>query len=190
MDGGDRHRALGGDAPEHVEHYVWVVTRHEIDYKGNIREGESVSAETFIPDPRMARGLTGGSIFATAGKVIVAARSTWAMLDKEALRLNRVTADRRPFAPEGGWVSPQPRRHRIPADQRQQRAHIRPVIHARDRLAQRQEQRLALAARGLLQGAGQRGPGGIGPIQPFGHRGGLIRKARVSASGAGVPPGR
>jgi acyl-CoA thioester hydrolase len=53
----------------------------------------------------MARVLTGGSIFATAGKVIVAARSTWAMLDKEALRLNRVTAEIAAlFAPEGGWA--------------------------------------------------------------------------------------
>ena len=37
--------------PEHRDRYAWVVTRHEIDYRGNIREGESVTAETFIPDP-------------------------------------------------------------------------------------------------------------------------------------------
>jgi acyl-CoA thioester hydrolase len=37
--------------PEDVATYIWVVTRHEIDYRGNIREGESVLARTFIPDP-------------------------------------------------------------------------------------------------------------------------------------------
>ena len=36
--------------PEHVAAYAWVVTRHEIDYRGNIREGETVIAETFIKD--------------------------------------------------------------------------------------------------------------------------------------------
>jgi hypothetical protein len=37
-------------APDHVERYVWVVTRHEIDYRGNISQGQSVTAETFIPE--------------------------------------------------------------------------------------------------------------------------------------------
>ena len=36
--------------PEHQAKYIWVVTRHEIDYRGNIAEGESVTAETFIPN--------------------------------------------------------------------------------------------------------------------------------------------
>ena len=39
-----------------------------------------------------------------ARKVIVSARSTWAMLDKDSLRLTRVSPDiAAPFAPEGGW---------------------------------------------------------------------------------------
>jgi acyl-CoA thioester hydrolase len=37
-------------APEHVAAYAWVVTRHEIDYRGNISEGGSVTAETIIPE--------------------------------------------------------------------------------------------------------------------------------------------
>lgn len=43
-------------SPQHVDRYVWVVTRHEIDYRGNVRAGEAVTAETWVADaPRGAR---------------------------------------------------------------------------------------------------------------------------------------
>ena len=32
--------------PVHIDRYVWVVTRHEIDYRGNVAAGETVTAET------------------------------------------------------------------------------------------------------------------------------------------------
>src|SRR3546814_11415766 len=37
--------------PFHVDAYVWVVTRHEIDYRGNVNAGERVTARTWIPEP-------------------------------------------------------------------------------------------------------------------------------------------
>jgi acyl-CoA thioester hydrolase len=81
-------------APDHRERYVWVVTRHEIDYRGNISEGERVTAETFIPEgPRGAQFDRCVEFRDSAGKRIVAARSTWAMLDKAAGRLVRVPAE-------------------------------------------------------------------------------------------------
>jgi acyl-CoA thioester hydrolase len=91
-------------APEHVARYVWVVTRHEIDYRGNIALDESVTAETFIPAaPRGAQFDRCVEFRDTAGKRIVAARSTWAMLDKQTGRLARVPAEvSAPFLPEGG----------------------------------------------------------------------------------------
>ncbi len=77
--------------PEHIEKYVWVVTRHEIDYRGNISESESVTAETWIPEgPRGAQFDRCVEFQNAAGKRIVAARSTWAMLDKVSGRLVRV----------------------------------------------------------------------------------------------------
>ena len=87
--------------PAHVAAYVWVVTRHEIDYRGNISEGESVTAETFIPDgPRGARFDRCVEFRNDAGKLLVAARSTWAMLDKASGRLMRVPAEvAAPFMP-------------------------------------------------------------------------------------------
>ena len=81
-------------APEHVAAYAWVVTRHEIDYRGNIAAGESVTAETFIPEgPSGARFDRRVDFRNRAGKVIVSARSTWAMVDRATGRVLRVPAE-------------------------------------------------------------------------------------------------
>ncbi|WP_165271757.1 acyl-CoA thioesterase [Pelagerythrobacter rhizovicinus] len=78
-------------APEHVRDYVWVVTRHEIDYRGNVAEGESVTGETWIEgEPRGATSVRRVEFRDAAGKLIVAAATTWAMLDRESGRLARV----------------------------------------------------------------------------------------------------
>ena len=92
-------------APEHQDAYIWVVTRHEIDYRGNIGPGESVTAETFIPTgPSGARFDRRVDFRNAAGQVIVSARTTWAMIDKASGRLSRVrdevTAPFRPFGDE------------------------------------------------------------------------------------------
>ncbi len=74
--------------------YVWVVTRHEIDYRGNIALGESVTAETFVPDsPRGARFDRRVDFRNSAGKVIVSARTQWVLIDKSSMRIQRVPAE-------------------------------------------------------------------------------------------------
>ncbi|MGB7654176.1 MAG: acyl-CoA thioesterase [Novosphingobium sp.] len=93
-------------APEHQALYFWVVTRHEIDYRGNVGPGETVTAETFIPSaPSGARFDRRVDFRNAAGKVIVSANTTWAMLERASGRLMRVrddvTAPFRPFADEG-----------------------------------------------------------------------------------------
>jgi acyl-CoA thioester hydrolase len=77
--------------PAHVDAYIWVVVRHEVDYLGNVDVGETVTARTWIPDP--PRGakfdrcveFTGGD-----GKVRVRARTTWAIVDRATGRVLRV----------------------------------------------------------------------------------------------------
>jgi acyl-CoA thioester hydrolase len=88
-------------SPEHVAAYAWVVARHEIDYKGNIALGESVTGETFIPaGPSGARFDRRVDFRNAAGKVIVSARTTWAMIDLATGRLLRVPAEvAAPFRP-------------------------------------------------------------------------------------------
>ncbi len=78
----------------HREAHAWLVTRHEIDYRGNIREGESVTGETYIPEgPSGARFDRCVEFRNAGGKVIVSARTTWAMIDLASGRLMRVPAE-------------------------------------------------------------------------------------------------
>jgi acyl-CoA thioester hydrolase len=87
--------------PAYVERYVWVVTRHEIDYRGNVGLGETVSAETWIPNPPKGAQFDRCVEFRdAAGKRLVAVKSTWAMLDKASSRLVRVPVEvAAPFLP-------------------------------------------------------------------------------------------
>jgi acyl-CoA thioester hydrolase len=85
-------RAVADEA--HVDAYIWVITRHEIDYRGNVREGETVTAETWLADrPRGARFDRHMRFVGDDGKVKVEAVTTWAMLDRASGRLMRVTPE-------------------------------------------------------------------------------------------------
>ncbi len=80
--------------PAHVEAYIWVVTRHEIDYRGNVALGESVTAKTWIEkQPRGATFDRRVDFVNAAGKTIVSANTTWAMIDRASGRLCRVPAE-------------------------------------------------------------------------------------------------
>jgi len=87
--------------PEDHARFFWVVIRHEIDYRGNIALGESVTGATWIPDPPQGAKSDRLVEFRNdAGKVLVSARTTWAMLDKDSQRLVRVRPEvMEPFQP-------------------------------------------------------------------------------------------
>jgi acyl-CoA thioester hydrolase len=79
---------------EHIAAYIWVVTRHEIDYRGNVKLGENVTGRTWIEKPPKGAQFDRRVAFTNAeGKVIVSANTTWAMLDKASGRLMRVPAE-------------------------------------------------------------------------------------------------
>jgi acyl-CoA thioester hydrolase len=81
-------------APEHIAAYIWVVTRHEIDYRGNIAAGDSVTGRTWIESlPKGAQFDRRVDFLNAAGKVIVLANTTWAMLAKATGRPVRVRPD-------------------------------------------------------------------------------------------------
>ncbi|MBO9498138.1 MAG: acyl-CoA thioesterase [Novosphingobium sp.] len=72
--------------------YAWWVSRHEIDYRGNIGEGDAVAARTFIPDPPQgARFLRCVDFTNAEGKAIVQVRSMWVMIDRASGRPLRIT---------------------------------------------------------------------------------------------------
>lgn len=86
----------------HQEAFFWVVIRHEIDYRGNIAEGESAFGTTWIDGPpKGAKSIRAVEFTDVAGKPLVSARTTWAMLDRATGRLARVRPEvLEPFQPE------------------------------------------------------------------------------------------
>jgi len=77
--------------PEHVDAYIWVVIRHEIDYLRAVLPGETVTGRTWVPEPpRGARFDRHMEFTGADGKVRVKARTTWAIIDKATGRPLRV----------------------------------------------------------------------------------------------------
>lgn len=77
--------------PEDREAFFWVVVRHEIDYRGNVGLGASVTAQTWIEGPAQgATSLRRVEFTDAAGKRLVSAATTWAMIDRASGRLARV----------------------------------------------------------------------------------------------------
>jgi acyl-CoA thioester hydrolase len=88
---------------DHQDAYAWFVTRHEIDYRGNIREGESCEATTEIGKaPTGARFERRTTFRDQGGKVLVRAVTSWAMIDRASGRIMRVPREvAAQFLPEG-----------------------------------------------------------------------------------------
>jgi acyl-CoA thioester hydrolase len=79
--------------PIDVARYIWVVTRHEIDYLRPLLEGGTVLGRTWIEDaPRGARFDRLVAFTGADGQALVQARTTWAIIDKEKGRPIRVPA--------------------------------------------------------------------------------------------------
>ncbi len=76
---------------EHQDAYIWVVTRHEIDYLRAVGPGETVTGRTWIPDPpKGARFDRHMEFIGADGKPRVRAKTTWAIIEKASGRPIRV----------------------------------------------------------------------------------------------------
>lgn len=78
--------------PEHIAAYAWVVVRHEIDFMGNIGADETVEAQTWVGEAPKGAKFDRYVEFTRNGKVIVRARTTWAIIDRATQRILRVPA--------------------------------------------------------------------------------------------------
>ena len=87
--------------PDHIAQWVWVVIRHEIDYLGNVGLGETVTARTWISDaPKGARFGRNVEFTNGTGKLVVRAKTTWAIVDRVSGRIARIPKDvAAPFLP-------------------------------------------------------------------------------------------
>ena len=79
--------------PEQAAAYVWVIVRHEIDYRGNLRLGDSIAGETWVADPPRGATFERRVAFMRDGRAIVEAKTRWAVLDRATLSLVRVPRD-------------------------------------------------------------------------------------------------
>jgi acyl-CoA thioester hydrolase len=76
--------------PEDVARFVWVVTRHEIDYLRPTLEGETLTLTTWVGTPKGARFDRFVEISDSAGRVRVRAATVWALIDQASGRAVRV----------------------------------------------------------------------------------------------------
>jgi acyl-CoA thioester hydrolase len=92
-------------APEHRDAYVWVVTRHEIDYLRQTVEGEALTLTTWVGEPKGARFDRFVEIAGPDDGLRVKAVTTWAIIDRATGRLARVRREiAAPFLSRRGAV--------------------------------------------------------------------------------------
>ena len=76
---------------EAIDRYIWVVSRHEIDYRGNVGVGETVIGRTWISEPpKGARFWRNVEFTGPDDKVRVVAKTNWAIVDQAKGRPVRV----------------------------------------------------------------------------------------------------
>ncbi|PZQ79028.1 MAG: thioesterase [Ancylobacter novellus] len=80
--------------PQDRDRFVAVVLRHEVDYRGNVRAGDTVSATTWVVGaPRGARYVRRVEFHDEDGRTIVASLTQWALVDRETGKLARVPVE-------------------------------------------------------------------------------------------------
>ncbi|WP_052209028.1 acyl-CoA thioesterase [Sphingopyxis fribergensis] len=76
------------------DRFVAVVLRHEVDYRGNVRAGDEVSAITWVVGaPRGARYARCVEFHGDDGRTIVVSLTQWALVDRETGKLARVPVE-------------------------------------------------------------------------------------------------
>ena len=74
------------------EKYIWMVLRHEIDYKKQAFENEEVTAETWVGEPTRISWERFTEI-RRGDDLLIKARSVWCLIDRETLKPTRITSE-------------------------------------------------------------------------------------------------
>ena len=76
--------------------FIWVVIRHEIDYKKQAFLGDEILIETYVGETTFVTSERFVNIKnATSGEILVAAKSMWCLLDAKSKRPTKITEDLR-----------------------------------------------------------------------------------------------
>lgn len=86
-----RYRQLGG---------IFIVRRHELDYLAQVRLGEEVRAETWVPSWRAASCIRATEVF-RGDQIVLRAQTTWAFMALATGRPTRIAAELRALFGEG-----------------------------------------------------------------------------------------
>jgi acyl-CoA thioester hydrolase len=78
---------------EELERWIWLVVRHEIDYRRPCHLGEALVAETWVDRPRGARFDRCVRILGPGDEVRADARTTWVLVDRNSLKPARIPAE-------------------------------------------------------------------------------------------------
>ncbi|WP_426169531.1 acyl-CoA thioesterase [Sandarakinorhabdus sp. DWP1-3-1] len=79
--------------PADIDRYIWVVSRHEIDYLRATLPGETVTLTTWVGTPKGARFDRHVEISDAEGRPKVRALTIWALVDRATGRAIRVPAE-------------------------------------------------------------------------------------------------
>lgn len=76
--------------------FIWVVIRHEIDYKKQAFLGDDLLIETYVGEITFVTSERYVNIKnAETGEILVAAKSMWCLLDADSKRPTKITEDLR-----------------------------------------------------------------------------------------------
>jgi acyl-CoA thioester hydrolase len=76
--------------PADIDRFIWVVTRHEIDYRRATLVGESLTLTTWVGTPKGARFDRFVDITGADGTLRAQAMTVWALVDTHSNRAVRV----------------------------------------------------------------------------------------------------
>lgn len=76
--------------------FIWVVIRHEIDYKKQAFLGDDILVETYVGETTFVTSERFVNIKnAETGEILVAAKSMWCLLDADSKRPTKITEELR-----------------------------------------------------------------------------------------------
>lgn len=79
---------------EFQEKYFWIVVRHEIDYKQQAFLNEEILLQTYVSETSHVKSLRHVIIKnAKTQKVLVEAKTTWALMDKESQKPTKIAEE-------------------------------------------------------------------------------------------------
>ena len=77
---------------EQRKKYIWVVVRHEIDYKKEAFLGDNISLQTYVGDATHVTSIRHVIIKnADNGKLLAEAKTTWCLLDSKTKKLTKIS---------------------------------------------------------------------------------------------------